>query len=74
MEITKEKIEQQIADLEREQTSLRILNDQMVAERNVREQTFQNAVNQNQLRYQQIIGSIATLKTLLNGQQKEPTK
>ena len=71
--ITKEKIERRISELELMQTQLRMQNDRMVAERNEREQAFQEGVLLNQKNFQQIIGAIAQLKELLNGE-KPPEK
>jgi seryl-tRNA synthetase len=66
--ISKEKIESEIAAVEQERSALEKSHDQMVKDRSQREQAFQQQCVQNQNRFQQLQGSMATLKKLLNGQ------
>jgi len=66
--ISKEKIESEIVTLEQEQTTLQRSHDQMIKDRAQREQAFQQQCVTNQNRFQQLQGSLATLRKLLNGQ------
>lgn len=71
--ITQEQIQERIGKLEVEKAGLQVQHDRMVADRNAREQQFQQIVMGNQNRFQQINGAIAQLTELLNGS-KQPTK
>lgn len=72
--ITNETIQEQIVKLTAEETTLRSNHDKLIREHQQRTQRVQEIVNANVSRMQQITGSIATLKQLLNGAEKPPTE
>ena len=67
--ITEDIIKEQIFQLETEKRELQEKHETMTREEQLRQQTFQQAVLQNQNRFQQITGAIAQLKMLLNGKE-----
>ena len=70
--MTTEKINERIGQLRIELATLETLHDKMVKDFQAQQQIFQQKVQSNQLRFQQLQGAITELTMLLTGNEEPP--